>query len=43
MGWMRPFFSAVLLLSDGLGAVRRTSAVLKKSTVPVLLLHGRRG
>lgn len=40
MGWMRPFFSVVLLLSDGLGAVRRTSAVLKKSTVPVLLLHG---
>lgn len=31
MGWMRPFFSAVLLLSDGLGAVRRTSAVLKKA------------
>lgn len=40
MSWMRPFFSAVLLLSDGLGAVRRTSSVLKKSTVPVLLLHG---
>lgn len=40
MGWMRPFFSAALLLSDGAGALHRSSAVLKKSTVPVLLLHG---